>query len=66
MVFGLERRQRTGHLHFVTFSCYQRLAYLDTPNSRDSFENALQRVRLQHQIEVIGYVVSLGPWKKLL
>jgi putative transposase len=57
MVSGLERRQEAGHLHFVTFSCYHRLAYLSTPISRDSFENALQRVRLQHQIEVIGYVV---------
>jgi putative transposase len=57
MVLGLERHQRTGHLHFVTFSCYQRLAYLSTPILRDSFENALQRVRLQHHIEVIGYVV---------
>ena len=31
MVLGLERWQEDGDLHFVTFSCYQRCAYLGRP-----------------------------------
>ena len=57
MVLGLERRQEEGDLHFVTFSCYHRLAYLDNPLSRALFEDALERVRYRYEIEVIGYVV---------
>jgi putative transposase len=54
MVSGLERYQETGELHFVTFSCYHRLAYLNTPVSRDLFENALQRTHRQYSFQVIG------------
>jgi putative transposase len=57
MVSGLERYQQAGDLHFVTFSCYHRLAYLDTPLLRDLFEEALDRVRDCYELEVIGYVV---------
>jgi putative transposase len=57
MVLGLERRQQEGDLHFVTFSCYHRLAYLDNPLSRALVEDALERVRYGYEIEVIGYVV---------
>ena len=55
MVLGLERRQQEGDLHFVTFSCYHRLGYLDNPLSRALV--ALERVRYGFEIEVIGYVV---------
>jgi putative transposase len=57
MTSGLERYQEAGHLHFVTFSCYHRLAYLDTPSSRDLFEDALQTTHRRHCFQVIGYVV---------
>ena len=57
MVVGLERRQQEGHLHFVTFSCYHRLPYLDTPITRDLFEDALQTVHRLYHFGVIGYVV---------
>jgi putative transposase len=57
MVLGLERHQLTGHLHFVTFSCYQRLAYLSTPTERNLVETALERARRRYEFAVIGYVV---------
>ena len=57
MVSGLERHQQAGDLHFVTFSCYHRLAYLGTPAARDLFEEALQKVHLRYRFQVVGYVV---------
>jgi putative transposase len=57
MVEGLERRQREGDLHFVTFSCYQRCAYLGNAGSRDLFEDALQKAQSRYRFEVVGYVV---------
>jgi putative transposase len=57
MVSGLERRQEAGHLHFVTFSCYHRLAYLSTPIARSLVETALERARRRYEFAVIGYVV---------
>jgi putative transposase len=57
MVERLERWQEAGNLHFVTFSCYQRLGYLGTGEARDLFEEALQRMALCHHFEVAGYVV---------
>jgi putative transposase len=57
MVSGLERYQQAGDLHFVTFSCYHRLAYLGNPLSRDLVEDALDRMRLRYKLEVAGYVV---------
>ena len=57
MVLGLERYQREGDLHFVTFSCYHRLAYLKTPDSRNLFEDALQKTHSRYQFRVVGYVV---------
>jgi putative transposase len=57
MVSGLDRYQQAGDLHFVTFSCYHRLAYLDSPLLRDLVEDALDRMRLRYKLEVAGYVV---------
>jgi putative transposase len=57
MTSGLNRYQEAGHLHFVTFSCHQRLPHLSSPSYRDLFESALQDTQEQHRFEVIGYVV---------
>ena len=43
MVLGLERRQVEGDVHFVTFSCYHRLPYMDSPVLRNLFEDVLQK-----------------------
>jgi putative transposase len=57
MVEGLERRQGSGDVHFVTFSCFHRLAYLESAAARDLFEDALARTCYRYQFDVFGYVV---------
>jgi putative transposase len=57
MTSGLERYQEAGHLHFVTFSCYHRHAYLNTVLSRELFEASLERTQRQYEFQVVGYVV---------
>jgi putative transposase len=57
MVEGLERRQEEGDLHFVTFSCFHRCAYLGSAGSRDLFEDALQKAQSRYRFDVVGYVV---------
>ena len=57
MMWGLERRQGLGELHFVTCSCYRRMGYLNTPAARDLFEDALQKVQVRYGFDVVGYVV---------
>ena len=54
---GLVRRQQTGELHFLTFSCYGRSAYLRSALAARVFELSLERMRLQYQFQVHGYVV---------
>jgi putative transposase len=54
---GLVRYQQTGDLHFVTFSCYRRRAYLGSAEARDVFVRALEAMRVRYDFEVRGYVV---------
>ncbi|HET6208394.1 MAG TPA: transposase [Terracidiphilus sp.] len=54
---GLVRFQQTGDFHFLTFSCYRRLAYLDPAAARELFESALERIRRRYCFVVAGYVV---------
>jgi len=46
---GLIRYEHTGSFHFLTFSCYHRLQYLDAAEARDLFEDALERVRQRYR-----------------
>ena len=57
MTQGLIRKQQRGDLHFVTFSCYQRQAYLDSSTARALFEDALEKMRVRYGFLVVGYVV---------
>ena len=57
MPTGLKRYQHNGDLHFVTFSCYRRLPYLNTPSAREIFEETLEATRLKHNFWVNAYVV---------
>ena len=57
MPTGLKRFYGAGDLHFLTFSCDQRKAYLQTPEARNLFLDVLERVRQRHSFSVIGYVV---------
>jgi putative transposase len=56
MPWGLKRFQQTDNLHFITFSCYRRRPNLGTPDSRSTFEAALERVRRKYELCVYGYV----------
>jgi putative transposase len=53
----LVRYQESGHFHFVTFSCYQRKAYLRTAFGRSLFERSLETMRVRYEFCVAGYVV---------
>ncbi|WP_334270426.1 REP-associated tyrosine transposase [Edaphobacter sp. HDX4] len=58
MTKGLVRYQKTGcHLHFIRFSCHQRLAYLGNAETRDLFEHSLETMRRRYDFVVHGYVV---------
>jgi putative transposase len=54
---GLKRYYGLGHLHFITFSCYQRLPLLSTAAARDVFVSALRVMRERHGFLLAGYVV---------
>jgi putative transposase len=53
----LVRYYGQDHLHFLTFSCYRRRAYLGTRRARDRFVKVLEQVRAKWQFRLIGYVV---------
>jgi putative transposase len=57
MPAGLVRYQHTGEMHFLTFSCYRRLPYLDSAEARNLFESSLERIRKKYKFVVAGYVV---------
>jgi putative transposase len=57
MPLGLIRFQQSRHLHFITFSCYRRRAYLQSDESKRIFENALKRARRHYGFGIVGYVV---------
>jgi putative transposase len=55
--WSLERFQKGGDLHFITFSCYQREPLLGGAVARDATVHALERVRQWYGFFVVGYVV---------
>jgi putative transposase len=57
MTRGLIRYHQAGCFHFVTFSCYHRLAYLGTATARRLFERSLEAMRKRYDFVVCGYVV---------
>jgi len=44
MTEGLKRYYGRGHLHFITFSCYRRLPFLQAVGAKDLFVEELSRV----------------------
>jgi REP-associated tyrosine transposase len=56
MPTGLKRYYGRGHLHFLTFSCYNRLPFLKTEFSKNLFVNELARVRTEYGFP-LEYVV---------
>ena len=57
MPVELRRYQREGHLHFVTFSCYRRLPFLNVVSAYACFERRLESLRQRHRFAVHGYVL---------
>jgi len=57
MPIGLERRQQTGQLHFITFSCYRRLPFLEDPEPKDTLERVIERARQSHSLTIYAYVL---------
>jgi REP element-mobilizing transposase RayT len=57
MTSGLKRYYGEGHLHFITFSCYQRLPLLNTAQARDILIEELGNIRDAMGFHLIGYVV---------
>src|SRR5437879_5306946 len=53
----LKRYQEAGQLHYVTFTCYHRIQYLNSAFARDVFEQTLERVRRWYDLYIVGYVV---------
>jgi putative transposase len=54
---GLHRWYERYHLHFITFSCYRRLALLDSSERRDELLIHIEDARKKHGFAVLGYVV---------
>ena len=54
---GLERRYDFGHLHFITFSCHDRLPYLASQDTKDFVERILERTRARHDAYIHAYVL---------
>jgi putative transposase len=54
---GLKRITGFGHLHFITFCCYQRRPLLDTVRARNVVVQILREVRAGYGVALIGYVI---------
>jgi putative transposase len=57
MTKGLVRYYGTGHLHFITGSCYRRQPQLHTARRRDLFLRILEQTRRKYRFVVHGYVL---------
>ena len=53
----LRRKNNTGHLHFITTSCFQRRPLLATNRRRDLCLEVFEQVRRRYKFLVVGYVV---------
>lgn len=57
MPIGLERRQNTGQLHFITFSCYRRLPFLEDPEPKDTVERLIEKACQSHSLILYAYLL---------
>jgi len=57
MPYGLKRFQKAEALHFVTFSCFHRLPFLETPGPKDTVEAVLEQTRARHHARIYAYVL---------
>ena len=57
MPSGLRRFQEAESFHFITFSCFHRLALLEAPGTREAVEAVLEQTRARHQARLYAYVL---------
>jgi putative transposase len=57
MPYGLKRFQKAETLHFITFSCFRRLPFLEEPGPRNTAEAILEQIRARHQARIYAYVL---------
>jgi putative transposase len=57
MPLGLKRFQKAEALHFITFSCFHRLPFLQATEPKETFEAVLELIRARHQARVYAYVL---------
>jgi putative transposase len=57
MPYGLKRFQKAEALHFITFSCFHRLPFLEATATKETFEFVLEQTRARHQARVFAYVL---------
>ncbi len=53
----LKRCTGRGDLHFITFSCYERRAFLQSQRAKNLFVKTLSEVRARHGFRLVCYVV---------
>ncbi len=53
----LKRYQQAQDIHFITFSCHQRLPYLAASESKNIVEQQLERTRARHGARIYAYVL---------
>ncbi len=46
-----------GHAHFLTFSCFKRLALLDRERARNWFVQALSEAKEKYEFALWAYVI---------
>jgi putative transposase len=57
MPHGLRRFQRAEALHFLTFSCFHRLPYLQATYAKDAAAAMLEATRARHKAHIYAYVL---------
>lgn len=57
MPWGLKRFHQSGQTHFLTFSCFRRQPLFADALARQTFEQALERIRRSFRLCIYGYVV---------
>jgi putative transposase len=57
MPTNLRRVTGRGDLHFITFCCYHRRAFLETTGARDFAVQILGEVRARYGFALVGYVI---------
>jgi 6-phosphogluconate dehydrogenase len=57
MPYGLKRFQKAEALHFITFSCFHRLPFLDASDPKKAIEAILEQIRARHQARIYAYVL---------